>query len=209
MSLNINICRNLFFLYIPFPKLTPSNCFLVSWCPLMLGWENTPRAGKHPHQFLGRGREREEPISRVWRVSSTGHGRKVLWGSTPEGSCWETSIPLQWPPPVPEKQWRSCLGWLLCRLCSLCLQKAKLWLVWQPSSEHPRMLDEEQALWRKHWGVSGGGSSCAKGYEGQERPMQSHIYLENCFVGLSGFLEAKITPVYNTILLCFSRRGKQ
>lgn len=78
-------------------------------------------------------------------------------------SCSEASVPLQWPPPVPKQQLRSCFGWLLCQLCSLCLQKAKCWLVWQPYSEHPRMLNEEQALWRRHWGVSGGGSSCAKG----------------------------------------------
>lgn len=87
MSLNLNICRNLLFLCICPPKLSPSNCFFVSWCPLMLGWENTPRAWKHPHQFgEGRGIEREKPILRFWRVSSTGHDRKVPWGSTPEGA---------------------------------------------------------------------------------------------------------------------------
>lgn len=94
MSLNLNICRNLLFLCICPPKLSPSNCFFVSWCPLMLGWENTPRAWKHPHQFgEGRGIEREKPILRFWRVNSTGHDRKVPWGSTPEGAWLPPFIP--------------------------------------------------------------------------------------------------------------------
>lgn len=106
MSLNLNICRNLFFVYIHLPKLTPSNCFLLSWCPVMLGWagkqERSRSRKASPSVGVGRGAERKEPIPRFWRVSSTGHGRKVL-GAVPLRvpgcslhSCSEASIPLQY-----------------------------------------------------------------------------------------------------------------
>ena len=50
-----------------------------------------------------------------------------------------------------------------------------------------------------------------EGMRGQERPMQSYIYLENYFIASSGFLESKyfLRSIYNTILVCFSRRGKK
>lgn len=103
MSLNLNICRNLFFLYIHLPKLTPSNCFLLSWCPLMLGWEDPPGAGKHPHQLGWVEEQREKsqyPDVEEWAPLAMA-GR--CWGQYPFRvpgcslhSCSEASIPLQY-----------------------------------------------------------------------------------------------------------------
>lgn len=51
MSLSWNICRH-FLLSLSVFSYQSSACFLVSWCPLMFRWENSPRAGRHPCQSV-------------------------------------------------------------------------------------------------------------------------------------------------------------
>lgn len=85
----------MFFLYIHLPKLTPSNCFLLSWCPLMLGWEDPPGAGKHPHQLGWVEEQREKsqyPDVEEWAPPAMA-GR--CWGQYPSGCLVAPFIPAQ------------------------------------------------------------------------------------------------------------------
>lgn len=213
-----NICRN-FLLPLSVSSYQSSACFLVSWCPLMFRWENSPRAGRHPCRFVvGTGtRAEKSQYPAFWRVSSCGRGRKEPWGSTNQGCLAAPFIPvekllLRWPPPVPEKPGRSCFGQLLCQPCSLCLQKAERWLVWQPSLEHPEMLGGGQVLWRRHCGCGGDENSCAKGYERAGKTHAIILFLVKLyFVVSKGSLEVKyfLRSTCNTNLMCFGRRGKR
>lgn len=146
-----------FSLCICLPKLSPGTCFLVSWCPLMFGWESTPRVGRHPHLcVVGRRTHRQKSQYPAFEEQAAVAGAGRCRGAVPtEGAqllpsflLRSFSLLLQWPPPVPEKLGRSCFGRLLCQPCSLCLQNAEIWLIWQHSSEHPEMLSGGQAFWR-------------------------------------------------------------
>lgn len=104
-----------------------------------------------------------------------------------------------------------CFSQLLCQPCSLCVQKAWHWLVWQPSSEHGEMLSGGQALWRRHPGCGGDENSRSKEYEKRAGKTQAIIcsFGKVYFAVSNGFLEAKylLMPIYNS--MCFSRRGKK
>lgn len=173
LSLNWNLCRN-FVLSLSVPTYQSSAQALTSlsvgvlWC----SDERTPHGQEDIPFSLLQAEEHE-----LRNVNTQLLKSKLLWP-------WQEGAVGQYPPrvllpefllgsfsfvavttTVPENLGRCCFDWLLCQPCSLCLRKSERWLVWQPSLEHPETLEMETLV--------------PKDVRGQERPMQSYIYLEN------------------------------
>lgn len=179
-----------------------------------------PKKGKAPPSVCcgQRNTETEKLIPSLWRVSSGGHGRRVPWCSTHWGCLAAPFIPVEKllfccsDHRVSQKSWgeATLAGCYVNRASFACTNPNVGWYGNPLGASRGAWWGTgslEKVLWLQwRWKLM-----CQSCERMGKLCAVIHFSGKLCFVASSVFLEAEyfFRSIYNTILVCFSRRGKK